>query len=90
MRQRDDVPFATALNLLRTRTLEEPLANETIDLVHECIREGPEDVLHVYSTNNEVNAYNLRMLYHKCEDFKEIIAKDYKKDRTTGKLCLTD
>lgn len=51
MRQRDDVPFARALNLLRTRTLEEPLANETFDIVNECIREGPEDVLHVYSTN---------------------------------------
>lgn len=70
--------------------MEEPLANETFDIVNECIREGPDDVLHVYSTNNEVNEYNLKMLRHKCEDFKEIIARDYQKDKTTGKLCLRD
>lgn len=90
MRQRDDVPFATALNLLRTRTLEEPLAAETINTVNECIREGPEDVLHVYSTNDEVNTYNLDMLKQKCKDLKQIDAKDYRKDKTSGKLCLRE
>lgn len=90
MRQRDDVPFAEALNLLRTRTTEEPLANENLGIVNECIREGPESVLHVYSTNDEVNAYNLKMLRQSCNELKEIHAKDYQKDKTTGKLCLRD
>nr|XP_034317093.1 uncharacterized protein LOC117686351 [Crassostrea gigas] len=90
MRQRNDVPFARALNLLRTRTLEDPLANETLDTVNDCIRDGPEDVLHVYSTNDEVNNYNLNMLEKKCKDFKQIDAKDYQKDKTSGKLCLRD
>lgn len=90
MRQRDDVPFAKALNLLRTRTTEEPLANETLEIVNECIREGPESVLHVYSTNDEVNAYNLKMLRQTCKELKEIHAKDFQKDKTTGKLCLRD
>lgn len=90
MCQCDDLPFASALNLLRTRTLEEPLANETLDIVNECIREGPDDVLHVYSTNDEVNAYDLKMLIHKCEDLKEIMAHDYQKDKTTGKLSPRD
>lgn len=77
MRQRDDVPFATALNLLRTRTQEEPLAMETLNTIIDCIREGPDDVLHVFSTNDEVNTHNLKMLMDKCNDLKEINAKDY-------------
>nr|XP_034326069.1 uncharacterized protein LOC105333116 [Crassostrea gigas] len=86
MRQKQDIPFAEILNSLRTRELREPLDTETLSMLHDCVREGPEDVLHVYATNDEVNNYNLKMLRKSCKDFVEIDARDFEKDTTTGKL----
>ncbi|XP_061191743.1 uncharacterized protein LOC133199982 [Saccostrea echinata] len=90
MRQQQDIPFATALNSLRIREADQPLASEAQSMIHECIREGPEDVLHVYPTNEEVNNYNLSMLRKNCEDLVEIEAKDFQKNATTGKLILRE
>ncbi|XP_062597817.1 uncharacterized protein LOC134259232 [Saccostrea cucullata] len=90
MRQRKDMPFATALNSLRTRDVDQPLDSETQCMIHDCIRDGPEDVLHVYPTNDEVNSYNLTMLKKSCEDLVEIEAHDFQKDKTTGKLVLRE
>nr|XP_034317094.1 uncharacterized protein LOC117686352 [Crassostrea gigas] len=90
MRQRQDIPFAEALNTLRTREINQPLEEQTNAILNECVREGPDDVLHVYATNDEVNAYNLTMLRKKCDDFVEIDAQDSTKDRTTGKLIVRD
>ncbi|XP_062594109.1 uncharacterized protein LOC134255598 [Saccostrea cucullata] len=90
MRQREDKAFATVLNSLRVRTCEEPLSDEALGTLRECIREGPEDVLHVYSTNQEANEYNLKMLHGNCEELIEVHAEDYQKDKTTGKLTLRD
>ncbi|XP_062609593.1 uncharacterized protein LOC134271404 [Saccostrea cucullata] len=86
MRQRDDLCFAEVLNSLRVRERNEPLTEEQRSLLDDCIREGPEDVLHVFSTNEEVNTFNLSMLKKSCEDLLEIDAEDYKKDKTTGEL----
>lgn len=66
MRQREDVPFAMFLNTLRIRTKGEKLLEETKGMLTNCIREGPEDALHVYSTNDEVNSFNLTMLKKNC------------------------
>ncbi|XP_062618494.1 uncharacterized protein LOC134280069 [Saccostrea cucullata] len=88
MRQREDIPFATALNSLRCREVKEPLEYDTNSILKECVREGPDDVLHVYATNDEVNAYNLIMLRGTCEDIVEIDAQDFTKDRSSGKLIL--
>eukprot|EP00105_Crassostrea_gigas_P043473 XP_019927621.1 PREDICTED: uncharacterized protein LOC105339877 [Crassostrea gigas] len=90
MRQRQDIPFAEALNTLRTREIKQSLEEQTNAILNECVREGPDDVLHVYATNDEVNAYNLTMLRKKCDDFVEIDAQDSTKDRTTGKLIVRD
>nr|XP_022296821.1 uncharacterized protein LOC111106437 [Crassostrea virginica] len=90
MRQREDLAFANILNSLRTRTSEEPISDEAKAMLKECIREGPEEVLHVYSTNQEVNDYNLKMLRENSEELIEVPAKDYERDRTTGKLTLRD
>lgn len=54
----------------------------------ECIREGPIDALHVFSTNEEVNIHNLTMLRRSCKDLIELNSHDYKKDKTSGKLIL--
>ncbi|XP_062579086.1 uncharacterized protein LOC134241009 [Saccostrea cucullata] len=88
MRQREDIPFATALNSLRSRVIKQQLEEETKSILNECVREGPVDVLHVYATNEEVNAFNLTMLKRTCEDLVEIDAQDFTKDRTTGMLSL--
>nr|XP_034309066.1 uncharacterized protein LOC117683597 [Crassostrea gigas]XP_034309067.1 uncharacterized protein LOC117683597 [Crassostrea gigas]XP_034309068.1 uncharacterized protein LOC117683597 [Crassostrea gigas]XP_034309069.1 uncharacterized protein LOC117683597 [Crassostrea gigas] len=90
MRQREDKAFATVLNSLRIRTSEEPISDEALATLHECLREGPNDVLHVYSTNQEANEYNLKMLHRNCEELIEIHADDYQKDKTTGKLALRE
>ncbi|XP_062609537.1 uncharacterized protein LOC134271330 [Saccostrea cucullata] len=88
MRQRQDIPFATALNSLRTRDAKQVLEEETTSILNDCVREGPEHVLHVYATNEEVNGYNLTMLRRTCNDLVEIDAQDFIKDRSTGKLIL--
>jgi exonuclease III len=88
MRQREDIPFATALNSLRCRLCHTSLDNEIMSLLNECIREGPDDILHVYSTNDEVNTFNMTMLRKSCEELIEINALDYTKDNTSGKLML--
>ncbi|XP_062601396.1 uncharacterized protein LOC134263100 [Saccostrea cucullata] len=90
MRQRQDIPFATALNSLRIREPDQPLTNETQLIIADCIREGPEDVLHVFSTNEEVNTYNLTMLRKTCKDLVDIEAQDFQKNSTSGKLTLRE
>ena len=88
MRQREDVEFAEMLNQLRIRTKEQQINTKLIEHFRECIKEGPEEALHVFATNDEVNDYNLSMLQRKSLDMVEIEAKDFRKDKTTGKLHL--
>ncbi|XP_062604082.1 uncharacterized protein LOC134265873, partial [Saccostrea cucullata] len=90
MRQRDDAAFATVLNSLRVRTIEEPVSENAKTMLKDCIRDGPDEVLHVYPTNEEANEYNLKMLQASCEELIEISAEDYQKDNTTGKLTLRE
>ncbi|XP_062577465.1 uncharacterized protein LOC134239308 [Saccostrea cucullata] len=90
MRQRDDAAFASVLNSLRVRTIEEPLSEEAKIMLKECIRDGPDEVLHVYPTNEEANEYNLKMLQTSCGELIEVAAEDYQKDKTTGKLTLRE
>lgn len=86
MRQREDVPFSMFLNTLRIRTKGENMSEETKCMLKDCIREGPDDVLQVYSTNDEVNCFNLTMLKKTSDELVQIDALDYQKDKTTGKL----
>ena len=86
MRQREDLVFAQMLNSMRTRTSDMSFPKEVRDMLLECTREGPSEVLHVYATNKEVNKYNIDMLKSVCSDYREILANDFKKDKTTGKL----
>ncbi|XP_062573991.1 uncharacterized protein LOC134235839 [Saccostrea cucullata] len=90
MRQKEDLSFAELLNSLRIRLTDEPLTEHQSIMLDRCIREGPEDALHVFCTNEEVNTYNLSMLRKTCEDLLEIDAQDYKKDKTSGKLVQRD
>ncbi|XP_062606605.1 uncharacterized protein LOC134268370 [Saccostrea cucullata] len=58
MRQREDANFASILNSLRIRTIEEPLSEKAKVMLSEYIKDGPEDVLHVYPTNEVANEQN--------------------------------
>lgn len=86
MRQKDDLSFAKVLNSFRTREKKEQLTEEQTNLLLECIREGPIDALHVFSTNEDVNRHNLTMLRRSCQDLIELNSQNYKKDKTSGKL----
>lgn len=88
MRQKKDMSFAVTLNLLRTRERNQPLTDQTKSMLSQCVREGPEDALHIYATNDEVNSFNLTMLKKRCVNLVEIDAKDFTKDSSTGKLNL--
>lgn len=88
MRQTKDMSFAATLNLLRTRERNQPLTDQTKSMLSQCVREGPEDALHIYATNDEVNSFNLTMLKKRCVNLVEIGAKDFTKDSSTGKLNL--
>ena len=88
MRQREDMTFAKALNSLRIRIPKQAIDEETKSILNDCVREGPENVLHVYATNDEVNNFNLTMLRKSCEELVEIDAQDFTKDTSTGKLNL--
>lgn len=43
MRQREDIQFARVLNTLRTREMKQSLDEQTKCILHECLREGPDD-----------------------------------------------
>lgn len=88
MRQSEDLKFSEMLNRIRTRTKEEILEPALIEDFRECIRQGPDDVLHVFATNDEVNDYNLSMLKRSCVDLIEINAKDYQKDKLENCACV--
>lgn len=90
MRQREDVEFAAVLNSLRVRTIDEQISNEALTVLRDCIREGPDDVLHVFSTNEEVNDFNIEKLQTCCSDLIEVEAEDFQKDKTTGRLKLRE
>lgn len=78
MRQREDFEFAAFLNSLRDRTIDNPISNEALTMLRDCIREGPDDALHVYSTNDELNSFNLEKLQSCCADLMQRITKKTK------------
>lgn len=53
------------------------LDEKTKSMLVECTREGLEDALHIYATNDEVNEYNLFMLHKTCKDLMKIEAQDF-------------
>ncbi|XP_078311297.1 uncharacterized protein LOC144618640 [Crassostrea virginica] len=67
---------------------KQPIDEETNSILNECVREGPENILHVYATNEEVNEFNLTMLRKSCAELVEVEANDFTKDTSTGKLTL--
>lgn len=90
MRQRKDLEFAENLNRLRTRTSNEELGEHVLQMLKRCVRGGNENSLHVFATNVEVNEHNLKMINSTCTDLREIVAKDFERDKTSGKMTLRE
>lgn len=90
MRQKEDVSFAQNLNLIRTRTLDENLDNQVLQMLKRCVKDGNGNALHVFSTNDEVNEFNLHMIKKTCENILEVPAMDFERDKTSGKMHLRD
>ncbi|VDI67924.1 Hypothetical predicted protein [Mytilus galloprovincialis] len=88
MRQREDGLFAKLLNRLRVKQKNESLSYSDKDTLKQCIGDGPDEVLHIYPTNAEVDTFNKEMILKLCTDSKLIEAEDYEKNKTSGKLTL--
>ena len=86
MRQGDDQPFADLLNSIRIRTKDETIPQEISRVLKSREIEGPDDALHVFATNDEVNTFNNRKLSNLEEEIVEVSSLDFKKDKTSGKL----
>ncbi|KAK3101585.1 hypothetical protein FSP39_004665 [Pinctada imbricata] len=86
MRQKEDLEFAKVLNMMRTRTDDEPISDTALKMLRECEREGKSEDLHVFSTNKEVDLHNQDMLKYLQNEIIEIPAKDFKKDKASGKI----
>lgn len=63
MRQRGDVYFVELLNRLLVKKGNEKLSQSDNELLQHCIRESPDEALHIFSTNDEINAYNNEMIF---------------------------
>lgn len=57
-------------------------------MLKRCIRVGNENALQVFATNDELNELNLKMLKGSCSDLREILAKDFERDKTCGKMSF--
>ncbi|XP_061175632.1 uncharacterized protein LOC133184560 [Saccostrea echinata] len=86
MRQREDSLFAELLNRLRVKKGNETLLQCDKESLQKCIRDGPREALHIFSTNEEINAYNNEMIFEICSEPKLIEAEDYVKMKASGKL----
>ena len=77
MRQKDDSKFALLLNKLRVKSKEDKLCDEDKETLQS--RETGEDcenVLHIYSTNKQVQDWNKQVLHKKCTGIVCILAED--------------
>ncbi|XP_062600308.1 uncharacterized protein LOC134261943 [Saccostrea cucullata] len=91
MRQKEDVKFAEMLNRLRVRLRGEPLQQTDLQLLQSVSKESipieSKNALHIFSTNNEVDAHNEQMVETVCSPCLYSTAKDYTKS-TSGTLLL--
>lgn len=88
MRQREDLAFANNFNSLRTRTLNQELGEHILHILKRYIWVGKENALQVFATNDELNEHNLKIIKGFCTDLRDILAKDFERDKTSGKMSL--
>ncbi|XP_067102693.1 piggyBac transposable element-derived protein 4-like [Osmerus mordax] len=87
MRQRDDVAFAELLNRIRVKQKTDALSNDDKALLHQAVTDParcPNDVLHIFSTNKEVDRHNAATVSVLHSNVINIDAEDYRRDPKTG------
>ncbi|CAG2225843.1 unnamed protein product [Mytilus edulis] len=84
MRQREDGMFAELLNRLRVKQKNESLTLFDKRTLTHCFGDGPDEALHIYSTNAEVDNFNKEMIMKLCTESKLIEAQDFKKTKLQG------
>ncbi|CAG2237476.1 unnamed protein product [Mytilus edulis] len=84
MRQREDGMFAELLNRLRVKQKNESLSSSDKETLQHCFGDSPDEALHIYSTNAEVDTFNKEMIMKQCTESKLIEAQDFQKDKTSG------
>ena len=87
MRQKNDIQFADALNRFRT----EDQTEEDIELIKTRNVDNlgvpaPQEALHIYALNKDVDAHNEKMLNILCEKIITIKSIDSKTDQQTGRI----
>jgi hypothetical protein len=86
MRQKDDMEFANILNSLRTKqkcdVLDPP--HEVALMSRNNRPDTPNEALHVFARNRDVDEHNLNMLQDKCSNISLLKALDYSKDPRNG------
>ena len=86
MRQRYDTVLAELLNRLRIRQKNESIHQNDMQALKQCMTDGPDDALHIFPTNSEVETYNSEMIMKLSSDKHLVEAEDFEKIKTSGKL----
>ncbi|XP_058472555.1 uncharacterized protein LOC131445864 [Solea solea] len=87
IRQKDSA-FAELLNRVRIHSKGTPMLRSDVDTLKHCETGEVSSALHIYATNQQVNAHNIQRLYDVCRDYVTIEAQDFQNNRRTGKLEL--
>ncbi|KAK9517538.1 hypothetical protein VZT92_022901 [Zoarces viviparus] len=89
MRQKDDLAFAELLNRMRVKQKTDTLSDNDRALLTQAvidIKDSPLDVLHIFTSNKEVDAHNSATVAALHSDFVKVEAEDYTKDPTTWEI----
>ena len=92
MRQRDDASFAELLCRVRkSQCTHEDVDTLRARVVKECTPNYPQDALHVYHLNKDVDQKNIAKLYQLAPASEHVVitAIDHTKDKRTRQLNMT-
>ena len=93
MRQKDDEEFAKLLNRIREKPKTEKLSDCDRNMLLSVTKQPadcPQDALHIFARNKDVDAHNTQTLIAMCGNIITIDAHDYKKNPTSGKMTKLD
>ncbi|CAG2208314.1 unnamed protein product [Mytilus edulis] len=74
---------------LRVKKKTEHLLPVDYCLLKSCLTHSvPEESLHIFATNKEIDCHNSKMIAKVCQETETIMAQDYDRNPTTGELIL--
>ncbi|XP_071150937.1 uncharacterized protein, partial [Mytilus edulis] len=89
MRQKEGSEFAHLLNRLRVKKKTEHLLPGDYCLLKSCLTHSvPEESLHIFATNKEIDFHNSKMIAKVCQETETIMAQDYDRNPRTGEFIL--